>query len=67
MQVLVPPTGGRVTLASDGVWDAHEKMSRVANMSRGWPLNAYPQRMIQVCAGEIILRVVTCACSSLRV
>ena len=28
-QVIVPPTGARLLIASDGVWDAYEKVSRL--------------------------------------
>lgn len=35
-QVRVPQTGGRVLVASDGVWDAFAKPERVARMSRAW-------------------------------
>lgn len=35
-QVRVPETGGRILIASDGVWDAFEKMLRVSRMSRSW-------------------------------
>lgn len=35
-QVRVPETGGRVLVASDGVWDAFEKMIRVSRMTRRW-------------------------------
>ena len=36
VQVRVPETGGRILIASDGVWDAFEKMLRVSRMSRSW-------------------------------
>ena len=36
VQVRVPQTGGRVLVASDGVWDAFAKPERVARMSRAW-------------------------------
>ena len=32
----MPETGGRILIASDGVWDAFEKMLRVSRMSRSW-------------------------------
>lgn len=32
----MPQTGGRVLVASDGVWDAFAKPERVARMSRAW-------------------------------
>lgn len=47
-QVLLPPTGARLMVASDGVWDAFEKMTRVGTMARSWPLETCPARMIQV-------------------
>lgn len=44
MQVRVPETGGRVLIASDGVWDAFEKMVRVSRMARRWSVEvrAFP-------------------------
>ena len=33
----VPDTGARLLVASDGVWDAFERMSRVGMMARSWP------------------------------
>ncbi|PSC76687.1 putative phosphatase 2C 15 isoform X1 [Micractinium conductrix] len=47
MQVMVPPTGGRMLVASDGVWDAYEKMTRMNSMLRSWTLDSSPQRLIQ--------------------
>lgn len=38
MQVKVPQSGVRVLIASDGVWDAFEKMLRVCRMARSWPV-----------------------------
>lgn len=38
LQVRVPETGGRILVASDGVWDAFEKMVRVCRMVRRWPV-----------------------------
>ena len=35
-QVKVPQSGVRVLVASDGVWDAFEKMLRVCRMARSW-------------------------------
>lgn len=46
-QVLIPPTGGRLLVASDGVWDAFDKMSRAGAMSRSWSTEMVPTRMIQ--------------------
>ena len=34
----VPRTGVRVLMASDGVWDAFEKMLRVCRMTRSWSI-----------------------------
>jgi hypothetical protein len=34
-------------VASDGVWDAFGKMSKVMGMSRAWPVEQAPSRMIQ--------------------
>ncbi len=45
-QVLLPPTGGRLLVASDGIWDAFDKMSRAGGMSRSWSTEAAPTRMI---------------------
>lgn len=39
LQVKVPQTGVRVLIASDGVWDAFEKMLRVCRMARAWPID----------------------------
>ncbi len=36
LQVKVPQSGVRVLVASDGVWDAFEKMLRVCRMARSW-------------------------------
>ena len=36
LQVKVPQSGVRVLIASDGVWDAFEKMLRVCRMARAW-------------------------------
>ena len=47
MQIMLPPTGGRIIVASDGVWDAFDKMTRASSMSRSWPLEQAPSRMIQ--------------------
>jgi hypothetical protein len=46
-QVMLPPTGGRLLVASDGIWDAYDKMSRASGMSRGWSTEVAPSRMIQ--------------------
>lgn len=43
----MPPTGARLLVASDGVWDAYEKMGRVGQMLRSWTLDTCPQRLIQ--------------------
>jgi lipopolysaccharide/colanic/teichoic acid biosynthesis glycosyltransferase len=45
---MVPPTGARLLVASDGVWDAYEKMTRIGGMLRSWSLDSAPQRLIQV-------------------
>ena len=42
LQVLLPSSGARVIVASDGVWDAFEKTSRVAAMTRSWPTEVHP-------------------------
>lgn len=44
---MVPPSGGRLLVASDGVWDAYEKMNRIGGMLRTWSLDTAPQRLIQ--------------------
>jgi len=41
MQVKVPQSGVRVLIASDGVWDAFEKMLRVCRMARSWPIEVH--------------------------
>jgi len=46
-QVMLPPTGGRLLVASDGIWDAFDKMSRAGSMSRTWSTDTAPTRMIQ--------------------
>ncbi|BDA51003.1 probable protein phosphatase 2C 5 at N-terminal half [Coccomyxa sp. Obi] len=46
MQVRVPDTGGRILVASDGVWDAFEKMVRVCRMVRRWPVEEAPEKLI---------------------
>jgi hypothetical protein len=43
----VPPSGARLLVASDGVWDAYEKMTRIGSMLRNWSLDTCPQRLIQ--------------------
>lgn len=47
MQVMLPPTGGRLLVGSDGIWDAFDKMARAGGMSRAWSTEATPTRMIQ--------------------
>lgn len=34
----MPQSGVRVLIASDGVWDAFEKMLRVCRMARSWTI-----------------------------
>ena len=48
LQVKVPQSGVRVLIASDGVWDAFEKMLRVCRMARAWHIEvaSRPQRQI---------------------
>lgn len=46
-QVLIPPTGARIMIASDGIWDAYDKMSRASGMTRNWSTDSTPSRMIQ--------------------
>jgi hypothetical protein len=38
-QVRLPLEGSRLIVASDGVWDAFEKTSKVPAMSRGWSVS----------------------------
>ena len=46
LQVKVPQSGVRVLIASDGVWDAFEKMLRVCRMARAWHIEVRgPPRM----------------------
>ncbi|KAL6776912.1 hypothetical protein ACKKBF_B03980 [Auxenochlorella protothecoides x Auxenochlorella symbiontica] len=45
-QVLVPETGARLYVASDGLWDAFERDTKVASMARAWSPEAAPSRLI---------------------
>ncbi|CAL5228517.1 g11669 [Coccomyxa viridis] len=47
MQVKVPQSGVRVLVASDGVWDAFEKMLRVCRMARSWSVEEAPHKLIK--------------------
>ena len=38
-QVRLPPEGSRLIVASDGVWDAFEKTSKIPVMSRAWSVS----------------------------
>jgi len=42
MQVRIPDTGGRLIVASDGLWDGFENMKRLCRMSRGWACQVNP-------------------------
>jgi len=46
-QVVVPKTGARLMMGSDGVWEAYENMTRVQATSRSWNLDFAPSRVIQ--------------------
>ncbi|KAK9806461.1 hypothetical protein WJX73_009939 [Symbiochloris irregularis] len=46
-QVKMPSTGARVMVASDGVWDAFDSMTRVGHMSRGWTTQSCPGKVVQ--------------------
>jgi hypothetical protein len=46
-QVVVPKTGARLMVGSDGVWEAYENMTRVQATSRSWNLDFAPSRVIQ--------------------
>lgn len=46
-QVRIPDTGGRLIVASDGLWDGFENMKRLCRMSRGWACQAAPNKIIQ--------------------
>ncbi len=48
LQVILPPTGARLMVGSDGVWDAFDKMTKVGTMSRSWTLDTCADRMVQV-------------------
>ena len=48
VQVVLPPTGARLMVGSDGVWDAFDKMTKVGAMSRSWPLEVCADRLVQV-------------------
>ncbi len=45
-QALVPSRGGRILIASDGVWDAFPKRKKVGTMTRTWPLDVAPSKVI---------------------
>jgi serine/threonine protein phosphatase PrpC len=45
-QALVPSRGGRILIASDGVWDAFPKMKKAGTMTRTWPLDVAPSKLI---------------------
>lgn len=45
-QVLVPENGGRLIIASDGVWDAFDRTSRVINLTRQHTTEAAPQKVL---------------------
>ncbi len=45
-QALVPSRGGRILIASDGVWDAFPKRKKVGAMTRTWPLDVAPSKVI---------------------
>lgn len=46
-QVMLPPSGGRLVVASDGVWDAFDKLTRVTGMARGSTTENAPSQLIQ--------------------
>ena len=45
-QTLVPSRGGRILIGSDGVWDAFQKKKKVGAMTRTWPLDVVPSKII---------------------
>jgi serine/threonine protein phosphatase PrpC len=45
-QSLVPNKGARILIGSDGIWDAFSKKKKVGAMTRTWPLDAVPSKMI---------------------
>ena len=51
LQVRVPETGGRLCIASDGLWDAFENLNRVTKLWRPWDTEACPRALfyLQVC------------------
>lgn len=46
-QIMLPPSGARLVVASDGVWDAFDKMTRVTGMARGSTTENAPSQIIQ--------------------
>lgn len=64
----MPPSGARLLVASDGVWDAYEKMSRIGSMLRTWSLDSSPQRLIQVrdCVATATPKPVAGSCQGLQ-
>lgn len=48
VQIIVPATGARLMIGSDGVWEVYEKMAlRVQSLCRNWNLDYAPSRVIQ--------------------
>jgi serine/threonine protein phosphatase PrpC len=45
-QTLVPSRGGRILIGSDGIWDAFRKKKKVGAMTRTWPLDVVPSKII---------------------
>lgn len=45
-QTLIPSKGGRILIGSDGVWDAFHKRKKVGAMTRSWPLDTVPSKII---------------------
>ena len=45
-QTLIPSKGGRILIGSDGVWDAFHKKKKVGAMTRTWPLDSVPSKII---------------------
>lgn len=45
-QTLVASSGGRILIASDGVWDAFHKRSKPGSMTRNWSLDVAPSKLI---------------------
>lgn len=60
LQVKLPASGARLIMASDGVWDAFDSMTRVGVMARPWTnevpaLHAHLPLMHQIISGLMMV------------